>query len=85
MNWFKTDSYTNELVELEPQEVLVKADVGCRSLLYTWGSIAQGKLGLGLGNAKQVLSMPEFVREDLGHGAESYDELKANTFFTYRP
>ena len=52
MNWFKTDPETNELVELEPEEVLVKADVGHKALLYTWGSVTQGKLGLGLGNAK---------------------------------
>jgi hypothetical protein len=54
MNWFKTDSSSNELVELDPKEVLVKADVGNRSLLYTWGSVSQGKLGLGLGNAKMI-------------------------------
>jgi hypothetical protein len=76
MNWFKTDPGTNELVELEPSEVLVKADVGNRSLLYTWGSISQGKLGLGLGNPRQVTQIPEFVREDLGHAADNYDELK---------
>lgn len=82
-HFFKVSS-NNKIVELRPGEVVVKAEFGQRSLVYTWGSVTHGKLGLGLGNIEGK-APAEFIREDLSHSAETYDELKTNTYFTYCP
>jgi alpha-tubulin suppressor-like RCC1 family protein len=43
-----------------------------------------GKLGLGLVNMKEG-KHSEFVQEDLGRQAESYEELGKHNYFTYLP
>lgn len=83
-NFFRYNSIDNKVDEVLPQEVIVKAEVGQRCLVYTWGSVTNGKLALGL-NTIEGKDKSEFVREDLSHTADSYDELKTNTYFTYSP
>ena len=46
-NFFKFEDVNNKLVEIDPSEIFIKADIGSRSLIYTWGSMNLGKLGLG--------------------------------------
>lgn len=44
------------------------------TLVYSWGSTAFGKLGIGISSEKDCESTSEFVKEDLGRVKLNYDD-----------
>ena len=55
------------------------------TLLYSWGSAAFGKLGLGISSEADCEGATEFVREDLTRHKLNYDDVNTYQYFTYAP
>ena len=53
--------------------------------MYSWGSAAYGKLGLGLGSEQDCESASEFVREDLARVKLNFDDVESYQYYTYSP
>ena len=65
--------------------VNVTATLSEGTLLYSWGSAAFGKLGLGVSSEKDCEEVSEFVREDLARTKLNFDDADTYQFFTYAP
>jgi len=63
----------------------VSANFSESTLVYSWGSAAFGKLGLGISTLKDCASTPEFVREDLGRVKLNFDDPDDYQYYTYNP
>lgn len=55
------------------------------TLLYSWGSAAHGKLGIGLSTEMECEAASEFVKEDLTRIRVSLDEPETYHYFAYAP
>ena len=55
------------------------------TLLYTWGSAAFGKLGVGLSSLDDCEEVSEFVREDLTRTKLKYEDVDSYQYYTYAP
>lgn len=65
--------------------VNVYANFSESTLLYSWGSAAFGKLGIGLSTEKDCDNANEFVKEDLGRTKFNYDDPDVYQHFTCTP
>ena len=55
------------------------------TLMYSWGSAAYGKLGVGVSSDADCEDVSEFVREDLARIKLKYDDSDTYQYFTYAP
>ena len=65
--------------------VNMTANLSEGTLLYSWGSAAYGKLGIGLSSQADCESMSEFVKEDLARTKLNFDDADSYQYFTYAP
>ena len=55
------------------------------TLMYSWGSAAYGKLGLGISSETDCEGVSEFVREDLARVKLNFSDPDSYQYFTYAP
>lgn len=55
------------------------------TLMYSWGSAAFGKLGLGLSSENDCMHVSEFMKEDLARVKLNVTDSDAYQYFTYSP
>ena len=55
------------------------------TLMYSWGSAAFGKLGLGLSSENDCENVSEFIREDLARVKLNITDSDTYQYFTYAP
>lgn len=65
--------------------VNVTASLSEGTLMYSWGSAAHGKLGIGLTTDEECEGVSEFVREDLCRIKINIDDPDSYQYFTFSP
>lgn len=86
INQFWSISKTEGLILLDTsiQNVFMSASISESTLLYSWGSSMNGKLGTGVRDTK-CDEVSGFVREDLSRQASVESELEINDWYTWQP
>ena len=71
------------MIDLKKQNLYMKSQINTGSLLYTWVSSKNGKLGIGVCSDATCGSQSYFVRQDLGREIDDYQDLSVNRYYTY--
>ena len=81
-NFYRVGTTTVKAVNTN---INVTANFSESTLVYTWGSAAFGKLGLGISTEKDCDASPEFIKEDLGRVKLNFDDPDVYQYYTYSP